>query len=336
LRNSVRRLLVTSAAALAAAAVAAPSAHAATGTSHHRHGTQGSLTSKATSSPAAIPNRRDDMVAVVGGDNALWVRSTTTGFHSLGGILVDTPTIVRGNGVDYFLGLGADHNVWIRTADLAWQPLGPKGTNCAGPSGLISVDTLAVACRGGDNGLWVAKVPVPTNGALPKLGGFANYAGKIKGGVAIADGADYSATTPVAYFYYLGVGSDSTPWYRGDADSWAPDDPAVCGGDFSTTEFGDIGVCRNAGGTLQVVTYGAGAPVVKTIPSGVLGRPAVSSDDDGVTRFYVLGTDGNIYLATSNSPDGTGATFTRWDGAGKYGVAATNYSTYPAPTTPAP
>lgn len=307
MRNPLRSLL-------ALAAVAA----AATGVSPASAGTQATVTN------------RVDTVAVVGGDDALWVRATTEqGWRGLGGRLVDTPSIVRGKGVDYFVGLGADRNVYVRTLARDWQPLGPKGTVCSGPSAVISISTLAVACRGGDGALWVGKAAVPAGGALPVVTSFSSRGGALQHGVSVADNADYAQPTPTAAFVYSGVGTNSSPYFRTDEQDWRQITLSQCGGTYSESQYGIAGACQLLGSEMTLtLQYSApeDQPTERSIPGRMRGRPGVSSDPDFVTRYYVVGADGAVWSATRDANGTITSGFTRFGGSAKYGVAVANYS----------
>lgn len=319
MRISLRRLGVASTALLAVTAVAAPAAQAATSGS----------SSAARGSTATVTTRLDH-VAVAGTDNGVWLASSPGKWQNMGGKVLEAPIIVLGNQGEYVMGVGGDHNVWIRkTSGGSWGPLGPAGTNCAGASAKVSVDTFAVACRGGDGALWVGRVKEPTDGSLPKVPGFVSKGGILRTGVSMFDWADYSVDAPTAEFGYAVVGADGTPWARTDSEGWWQDQDTQCGDTFVVSEFFEAGACKDgASQALKTVQYTLDNPEadpVKIIPSKIVGRPAVSVDPDGEARYFVIGTDGGIWFASRHTDD-TYTGFSPWGGQGRYGVTVANLS----------
>ncbi len=268
------------------------------------------------------PVRRLDLVAVVGTDNGLWVRrSDSPGWSTLGGQLIDTPSIVVRGATTYYVVLGTDRNVWVRTDTLNWQPLGPAGTDCKAPSAAISNGVLAVGCTGADSALWVGKVALPSTG-LPRLPGWKSYGGILKTGPSLSD----ASTGSTALFGYTVLGADSRPWFRTDAKNWMMRSSALCGGVVASSGRAEALACKdNASASLK--TFHAPSDTdpsmleAKVVPGSIKGRPAVTADPDGVARYYVLGSDGTIWRATQQA-NGTLSAFSLWGGAGKHGIGA--------------
>ena len=264
-----------------------------------------------------------DRVAVVGTDNGLWVRrSDSSAWGTLGGTLIDTPSIVVNGSTTYYVVLGSDRNVWVRTDAIGWDRLGPVGTNCQGPSAAVSKGWLAVGCTGGDKALWVGKTALPASG-LPKLPGWGSMGGILKTGPSLSDA---STGTSGAAFGYTVLGADSRPWFRTDAVGWKMRSNALCGGVVASSQRAEALACKDdASASLKTFHApsqpGATLLAPKIVNGSIQGRPAVTADSTGTARYYVLGSDGTIWRATQQ-PNGTLTPFSLWGGAGRHGLGA--------------
>jgi hypothetical protein len=276
--------------------------------------------------PVAPPVPVVDRVAVVGTDDALWVRgSDSTRWRSLSGVLIDTPAVVVNGSTTFYVALGSDRNVWVRTDTLNWQPLGPTGTNCASPSAAVSRGTLAVGCTGGDSALWVSKTVLPTTG-LPKLPRWSSRGGILKTGPSLSD----ASTTSTPAFGYAVVGADSRPWFRTDAVNWTIRSSAMCGGAVASSQRAEALACKDYASASLKTFHAPSQPGASLLTSEIIngaiqGRPAVTAAPDGSARYYVLGSDGTIWTATQ-AANGTLSGFAYWHGAGKHGIGATSIS----------
>jgi hypothetical protein len=265
---------------------------------------------------------------VTGLDNGLWVRYTDSpSWLNLGGTLVDAPSIVVGGAEDYFVGLGSDKNVWIRSVAQGWTRLAPRNTHCNGPSAVISAGQLAVACRGADNALWVGKAPLPaTPGTLPFVPGFHTLGGGLRHGVSVSDGS----TGAEPDFVYSVVGTDDRPYVRTDESGWDSPTSTLCSSTFTASEFFEVGGCRAFSAALWTFPLDGGD--VQSAGGRIVGRPGVAVDADGEAWHYAQGTDGRIWVA--RQPTGPGGVpgggapgpFAPFGGMAKYGVAAVSLS----------
>ncbi|HVM28591.1 MAG TPA: peptidoglycan DD-metalloendopeptidase family protein [Mycobacteriales bacterium] len=281
-------------------------------------------TNVAGTGPASAPSNavtpRGDVVAVAGSDRQLWVRRTDAGgWTSLGGQQLDAPAVTTWGGTTYFVVLGADHNVWIRTMQRGWARLGPVGTHCTAPSAVVSAGTLAVGCRGSDAGLWVGKVALPAGGALPVLPGWQGLGGVLKHGPSLSDVSSASSTPQFAYTV---LGTDDRPWVRRDGAGWTKRSTQACGGTVAASRRFQALACKDAASASLKTFHAPSGKDGQLVPGRMTGRPAVTADADGVARYYVLGTDGSIWTARQNA-DGTLGTFTAWSGIGMHGIGAT-------------
>ncbi|HVM26254.1 MAG TPA: hypothetical protein VM433_01095 [Mycobacteriales bacterium] len=304
MRSSLRRLLIASAAVAAVTASLTPGATAA------------------ERDVIASADKPVHVVAVTGPDDRLWVRYTNQpSWFNLGGALVDAPAVARGYRADYFVGVGADGNVWIRSLTRGWQPLAPANTRCAGASAVVSGNQLGVACRGGDGALWAGFATLPNNDTLPYVKGFASRGGSFRHGVSISDIADSTA----ARFIYSGVGLDNRPYSRTDNGSWTSGTSATCSASFATSEFYEVGACRDtrSEGMLSFPIGQGGT--VRPVNGRTIGRPGVAVLVDGEARIYALGLDGSIWVAR-HPAGGVPGGFVRFGGAGKHGISAASFS----------
>ncbi|HVM26581.1 MAG TPA: choice-of-anchor D domain-containing protein, partial [Mycobacteriales bacterium] len=291
----------------------------------------GSIALRAASPAQPVPGgtappapKRVDIVTVTGTDGQLWVRDTDRlGWRPYGGRLVGAPAFAWGYYDDYFIGVGADENVWIRSWDQPWRPLGPRGTRCSGASAAVSHTTLAVACRGADGAVWVGKTTT-ADGRLPQLSRWQSYGGRTKHGVSVAD---VSEAEGVAAFVYLGVGLDDRPWYRTDSPGWAQLSRSACGDTLATSTYFNAVACRNLGDERLKTFHGPSGTDGALVDGRVVGRPGVSVDPDGLTRYYVLGVDRSIWVATQQA-DGRLGPFRPFGGAGVGGISVHSVTGY--------
>ena len=310
MHSSLRRAITATACFAAAVAVVAPTSAAS----------------------AADPDLRASVanpvhvVAVTGTDNGLWVKYTDeANFRNLGGILTDAPAVALGYEADYFVGVGGDRSLWVRTLDRGWQRLGQANARCAGVSAVVSADLFVVACRGDDNAGWVAWGQVPSGDGIPTIGNFVRLGGVLKHGLSVIDAADYSNDNPRANAIYIGVGTDNRPYFNpGGGRPWQLADNTTCGGTLTFSEFGDVGACRNLSTDAMKTFHFNREDYPMT--GRVQGRTGVAVDlEDGDTRHYALGIDGNIYVARQ-APDGTLGGFRLFGGSGKFGISAASFS----------
>ncbi|HVM26580.1 MAG TPA: M20/M25/M40 family metallo-hydrolase [Mycobacteriales bacterium] len=263
--------------------------------------------------------RRLDQLALTGLDRQLFHSNTTPGgWAPRGGQLIDAPALVRGAAESFVVGLGTDNNVWIRSEQRSWARLGPTTTFCTGPSAVASGNTMTVACRGRDGALWMSQTPLPTvaGGPLPVLRGWSTLRGQLLHGAAVSVGA---GGQPV----YSGVGLDRSPWTRTQAGPWTRVNAGQCGAALGASEDVKVLACRDFS-TGQLRTFSGGGSAL--LGGRILGRPAVSVDADGETRFYVLGTDNGVYTSRV-AANGANSGFSFYGGHGRGGLSVLNRTT---------
>jgi hypothetical protein len=274
----------------------------------------GSPAAVAAAETSSAEQYRADLVAVTGRDNALWVRDTGGPWLSLGGYLIDAPTVVLGQHQVFFVGLGRDHNVWIRSETEWWRRFGPVDTWCLGPSAVVSGTQLGVTCRGGDGAVYAARTADPSTG-LPSVGSWQRLGGLVKHGAAVSD---FSEDGIAPEFLYSAIGNDDAGWYRFHDTWWVRLFAQKCAGALAASEFGEIWACRAPTGRTTVFWFdeASGNIQARDIGGLIKGRPAVSVDPDGVYRVYALGGDDRIWR------NDNGAGWHLFGGAGYHGVSA--------------
>ena len=257
-----------------------------------------------------------DVLALVGTNTKLYVKTTDqVGYDNLGGSLIDAPGLAVGD-QPYFVGIGANNNVYVRTYDQGWAPLGPKGTNCSGASVAIAGNTMAVACRGSNGRLYVGKAvaDATTSGRLPRITSFQNRGGQLLFGATVGVNKDA--------FYYDVIGTNHLVYEATDTSGLrlVTGSPR-CSSSLAIDVVTGGGVaCRSEDGALLVLSN-ATDQFIK-IPGAIVGRPAVSVDDDGTSRYYALGTNRKIYTA-SQSPTGVVTGFRNAPaGSGLFGLVS--------------
>jgi hypothetical protein len=269
-----------------------------------------------------------EIVAVVGLDGQLWVSGLTGSpggsWQPLGGHLVDAaPIVVRGAFEVYFLGLGADHNVWIRTPDQGWRPYGPDGTWCEGPGAAAVSDTFAVACRGADGAAWIAGTILPLAPDVvptargPESVGWRSLGGQIQFGAAVTGYQPVPQQPEVAV---VAVGADGTPWFNTYSTGWRQFSAEPCAGALAASPAFEVFACTAPNGQLKVFhpRSGAGATL---LGGQILGRPGVAAFASGQVDYFVLGTDSGVWLTRQRAAGGQDP-YTRLNALGRYGVSA--------------
>jgi hypothetical protein len=280
------------------------------------------------STPAVATPASDDvdLVAVVGQDKALWVNDGS-GWESLGGQLIDTPSIAIGTTQVYYVGLGIDRNVWIRTDDIGWTRFGPANTWCDGPSAVafsgidgqfgeyMSPPGLMVTCRGLDGAVWTASVSEPRMWDVPTTRDWQSIGGGVKYGVSVSDVSD-----PWPAFAYTAVGNDNALWINEGSGAWPLlegtwyREGGTCTGPASASEFLEYVGCRGLDGSLWLKGE-------SWFPFGgtIQGKPAITVHSDDTLHAYVLGNDRRVWTRDDSGP------WTPFGGVGSYGVAVATF-----------
>ena len=286
--------------------------------------------------PAAAPTiKRSDLIALTGTNKHLYVRNTAheSGFRNLGGTSIDAPAYaLDSHGKAYYVVVGSNHNLYVRTDNLGFKRLGPASTNCKGVSVAISGNTLAVACQGAGSHLYAGKATLTTH--LPTVAHFKNLGGTLLYGTTVLGDEDPDGD-PDASFGYVVVGTTHGIYLRDDSDGFFRLPlPVLCYGPLGTDSINaEPLACADSKGGLQVYKNddsenSDGSDAFVTIPGKVVGRPGASTDEDGVTRYYVLDKDAKILTATQDAAGHVSAAFTAGPaGFGQFGIAAGSTST---------
>ena len=232
-----------------------------------------------------------DRLAATAPDGGMYsTPSMGTGFVFHGGRLREEPAMAASAQAVYYVGVGLTGALYVRTDSLGWRALSPAGMRCSGPSAAVVGSTLAVACRGENGRLQVGKAAL-VPGRLPVISRFVDRGG------ALAYGT--STGVRAGAFTYTVVGTDHALYETGDAGGFRRlPGPLRCFGTPARDSFTSLGLaCRASSGALQVLrdrTTGT----YDTIPGQLVGRPGLAVEPGGSARYYVLGTNGKIYVAT--------------------------------------
>jgi len=333
--RSSSRLTSVAALALAVTAAASSTANAA------ESGRRPLRTDAAPPAPrsivhASVPTATT-VIAVRGRDSALWIkRSDETSFRRLGGRLLDAPDVVSYNGVQYYIGVGADRAIWVRTDVNAWtrmtvaicrQPGAAVDTNEA------SAGRLAVACMGADRALWYVETALPADGSNPVTGPMTRQGGVLSAGPAVYYGFVESPEPPIEgllsfmvpdantfvrnghrYNVYIRTSGDvahhNVPWLgycSGQPVAMSIGDP------FDPSFPGRFG-CQDAGNhSLRYQGFAESGT-----DGRIVGRVGMTI---GPTTFYAEGLDGRVWAKTPGVPPGA---FRPVGGLVLGGAAATN------------
>ena len=102
------------------------------------------------------PGPVDFEVFGIGVDGALWYRTRTAGWQSLGGAFNSEPTAVTFDGDTYVFAVGIDDALWYRTPGTGWATLGGLITSDLGVT--TDGNSLYVSGIGGDGALWTRRL----------------------------------------------------------------------------------------------------------------------------------------------------------------------------------
>jgi hypothetical protein len=281
------------------------------------------FTDNAAGSPQSVPlSGKGDSVllAVIGSDNGLWVNQDGQGYNGLGGQLVAAITVVSvpvasAPAVPLYIGVGTDHNVYVRSNTTSWQTLSSSAVNCLDNVGAtVSSGTLTVSCRGGDNALWYATGPVSSSG-LPTVSGWQSLGGVLSTGPAMAVvGGNVT---------FIVTGSDGTLWSRTVAAGYVALN-ASCKGRAAAATQGAVSylACHGLDDALWYsVNSGSGWGSFRSAGGVLLDAPAVAATSTQVT-IYVEGSDKAVYHTVIPLGGGTASGFTFDGGVVQFGTSA--------------
>jgi hypothetical protein len=272
--------------------------------------------------PAALPPGAPPsgtVVATVGTDGGVWIKANVPNIGSgygnvnpsswvgLAGRVLSPPAVVNVGGQPYYIAVGTDHNLYVRTLNTAWNLASAPGTFCNDSPGAawnaIS-RILYIGCQGADHGLWVTAVPVTPGSVSFPFVGFTNYGGDLSAGPAVAylgGTVNFLAVTPTGLVYYHGP-SVGSPWVATNAN---------CSFHLSadTTPVPGIpgGACRGADGQAwarKFVAFPIAAPFSTPQGGALLGGPGFAdySCDTGAAIVFAEGTDGAVWYHYVGDP----------------------------------
>jgi hypothetical protein len=265
--------------------------------------------------PGAPPGT---VVAVQGTDNGVWIKANLPlnpnyanvnpdAWTSLGGQVIGPPAVVDVGGEPYYIAVGTDNALWVRTLETNWNSFAPSF--CYDSPGAVydrATTTLYVGCRGGDDSLWVASTPLtPGQISFPSVT-WTDYGGVLGAGPAVGLSSDSSPE-------YLAEAPNGQVWYHAaSVDSGWVGTNANCvdthlAADYDVALFESIGACRGVDG--QAWWGSAFFPTPFNTPEGgaLIGGPgiAVNSSSFPVSSppyLFAEGTDGAVWVHEAKTP----------------------------------
>lgn len=271
------------------------------------------------------PSGTSASLGVVGASGNSWAKNDGGSWAGLGGVLISAPAVVAvpaagGEPTALYIGVGSDHNLYVRSATQGWQTLSSSPVSCLDTPGATvttsgGVSTLTVACEGTDHALWFAH-GTATSGSLPTVTGWQGLGGTLSAGPAVAqvggaltfmvvggNGSVFSRTTTTGYTA-TGWGCTAHPAlasYRGNAYF------ACHGGD---------------GALWYAVNAGSGWTQPRSAGGSILDGPAIAATPAEVV-IYVEGTDHAVYHTTISPGGGPAMPYVADGGSIQFGTGAT-------------
>lgn len=262
-----------------------------------------SIADNATGSPqtVSLSGKGDStLLGVIGSDAALYVNQDAGGYTDLGGVLISTPAVVAvpvsgAPPVPMYIGIGTDHDVYIRSNTMNWQALSNIALNCqnsigATVTGAAGSATLTVACEGSDTALWYAQGTV-TSTALPTLNTWQSLGGSLTAGPAVA-----SVGGGVTFFV---AGGGGQIYSRTIAGSWTAMN-ATCKATPAATSLGSTAyfACHGSDDALYYATNtGSGWSAFTRAGGTLVSGPAIAVTSTEAT-IWVEGSDAAVYHTT--------------------------------------
>jgi len=260
-----------------------------------------------STAPVGASDFGGPVVAVRGTDGGLWV-NTGAGWGTRGGQLLGAPALARANGVTYYVVVGTDHGLWVRSDAAGWQPLTPSPVYCTSGPGAYAdpaSSSFTVACRGGDNALWYAQMPL--TGGLPQTGSMTSLGGYLSSAPAIAmvggqptfavDGGNSEVFMRTIATPYV-----ATPW-------WCIGRPAL--GDAGGTAYF---ACHGTDNAMWYATNaGSGWSGAQSAGGRLLDGVYLAPVATGA-YLYAEGTDRGVWQTSVSASGGSGGGFTNLGG----------------------
>lgn len=244
-----------------------------------------------TTSATASPATTGSLAAVTGANGALWYRTATTPWRTLGGRLIGAPAVVAVSGSGgqpspLFVATGLDHAIWVRSFTTSWHRLSDPGYCLSGPGASVSGQVLTIACAGGNHAVWFTQ---PAAGSTTNARGWQSLGGVVTSAPAIAwiDGQ----------LRVFATGTDGHAWTRTQSVSWLRT-PWVCSGHEAVAVGGGSAYfgCDTTSHTLwidQLTARGWQPPV--DLGGRLLAGPGIAVTSSGPV-FYVEGANQGAWM----------------------------------------
>lgn len=236
-------------------------------------------------------------LAVAGSDSQMWVATAPAAYTPFGGGLRGAPAVVTSSGKPYYIGVGTNNALYVRTDADPWALLAPS--DCIyRPAAALQAGMLTVMCTAPDSSIWYGQTLLPASGlpfmSLSPLTGFANAGG----GITVVNGT-------LTFFV---PGLDSYVYLRTLNSSWTKTAWRVKGSVTAATggTVAYVGM-HGTDGHLYVGTSVSGGPWSTLFAGGMmLAGPGVAAYSDGTARIFVEGTNYAVYdtLVTSSAASG--------------------------------
>ncbi len=227
------------------------------------------------------------------------------GWYSLGGTIFAAPAVVSlptpsgtTAAAPLFIGTGVNGELYLRTATVGWQPVGPSKAFCIGaPAAAVTGTTLTVACEGTNGQLYYDTAAVPASGLPQFSSGWKDLGGALTAGPAVA---------PVdGVMTFFALGTDGRVYTRTlttgfKATSWLCIGNPAAATDASTgvTTFACQGTNHALWKATDSGTGWSGAVSLGGTLTG--GGPAVAAGG-GVTEFFAEGTNNGLWMRTPST-----------------------------------
>jgi hypothetical protein len=253
---------------------------------------------------------------VAGNDRGLYVSGSPGSYTSLGGLLTGAPAVISlpGGSNHLFIVTGADHDVWVRSEGVGWEPFSQSAVYCIdNPAAAMVGATLVVACQGADHALWYSQVSV--GNSVPPLANWSSLGGYLGAGPAVTSvgGQTLFAVTDAGHGVWtrtLSTGYSQTSWFCNGHPALVTSSTNTyfaCDGMDSALWW----AVQSGGGWSQAVS--AGGITIDGV--GLAAGPS------GSATVYVEGADNAVWQSSLDSSGSSG-----WSSDGgivRYGVGST-------------
>ena len=266
------------------------------------------------------------LLAVTGTDAQLWTRQDAGPYTPLGGQLIGAPTVVAVPGASgtlptpLYLGIGKDHNVYVRTVSQPWQALSSTAVACVDSLGAVVTTsssnlTLTVACEGTDAALYYAQAPLHSS-TLPVVTNWTNLGGVLSAGPAVA--------APGGRVTFYVTGSDGLVYVRDTSSRGYVAMQYRCSGRPAVSVQGSVQyfACTGTDSALwYAVNTGVGWPAASSAGGRVVSGAGIAATSTQASIF-VEGSDSAVYQLEVMSSAGPATPFVDVGGAVQGGASA--------------